>query len=434
MYRKEVNERSPLRILERSIHGGLGQGNLGVVMSRAGAGSTAFLVQVGLDDLMRDRGVLHISLGQSVDHVLSWYDALFDDLAKAHDLADREEVKARIARRRVIQAFSDHHLTPERLERVVELYSANLEFSAKAILVDDWRWEGSLVRRSAELGAFKAIARRLGAELWMTARTHRHDTGSHPTSVPPPVEAYQEIVDVALFLEPQGPNLTVRLMKDHEHAAIVDTTHLHLDCDTLRLVEDDAAPAADVKLPAKARTLLSGGANGAEEAFGACAEEWGLREQNFSFGGREVARTRGLVELTEAELHQGEVSDAYLRARLHRQFPRTPAFRKILQSIWHQVATAQEVFVVGTIQDDQTVKGGTGWAAELARHMHKPVFIFDQERGTWFTAKDEGWESIDPPSIRRARFAGTGTRHLNDAGRAAIRELFVRSFGTVKAS
>ena len=38
MYSKEMNERSPLRLLEKSIRGGLGKGNLGVVMSRAGIG------------------------------------------------------------------------------------------------------------------------------------------------------------------------------------------------------------------------------------------------------------------------------------------------------------------------------------------------------------------------------------------------------------
>ena len=63
MYRKEVNAQSPLRILERSIHGGLGKGKLGVVMARAGTGKTACLVQLGLDDLMRDKNVLHIALG-----------------------------------------------------------------------------------------------------------------------------------------------------------------------------------------------------------------------------------------------------------------------------------------------------------------------------------------------------------------------------------
>ena len=55
MYRKELNERSPLRLLENSIHGGLGRGNLGVVVARHGVGKTAFLVGVALDDLLRSK-------------------------------------------------------------------------------------------------------------------------------------------------------------------------------------------------------------------------------------------------------------------------------------------------------------------------------------------------------------------------------------------
>ncbi len=31
MYRKEVNERSPMRVFEKSMHGGLGRGNVGIV-------------------------------------------------------------------------------------------------------------------------------------------------------------------------------------------------------------------------------------------------------------------------------------------------------------------------------------------------------------------------------------------------------------------
>lgn len=88
MYRKDVNERSPLRILEKSSHGGLGRGNLGVAMARAGVGKTAFLVHVALDDLMRDRKVLHVSLDSPVDHVKSWYDAVFQDLVKTAELSD----------------------------------------------------------------------------------------------------------------------------------------------------------------------------------------------------------------------------------------------------------------------------------------------------------------------------------------------------------
>src|SRR5690242_19252674 len=111
MFQKEVNLGSPLRVLESSIHGGLGQGKLGVVMARAGIGKTAFLVQVALDDLMRDRDVIHFALGQRLEHVQSWYDALFDDLADYTGLENAGLVRASAMRHRLIQASADNRLT-----------------------------------------------------------------------------------------------------------------------------------------------------------------------------------------------------------------------------------------------------------------------------------------------------------------------------------
>ena len=83
MYRKELNERSPLRLFEHSIHGGLGRGNVGVVVARHGIGKTAFLVGIALDDAMRERKVLHVSLDNTVDHIREFYDEIFMDLAHA---------------------------------------------------------------------------------------------------------------------------------------------------------------------------------------------------------------------------------------------------------------------------------------------------------------------------------------------------------------
>jgi hypothetical protein len=51
MYRKFVNARSPLRLLEKGLHGGLGIGNLGVLVAGHGVGKSSFLVGVGLDEL-----------------------------------------------------------------------------------------------------------------------------------------------------------------------------------------------------------------------------------------------------------------------------------------------------------------------------------------------------------------------------------------------
>ena len=82
------------------------------------------------------------------------------------------------------------------------------------------------------------------------------------------------------------------------------------------------------------------------------------------------------------------------------------------------------------MQQDNTVSGGTGWAAELARHFQKLLAVFDQDRKVWLEWSEGAWQTLDaPPIIKRRRFAGTGTRFLTEAGQQAIDDLFENSFG-----
>jgi hypothetical protein len=159
-----------------------------------------------------------------------------------------------------------------------------------------------------------------------------------------------------------------------------------------------------------------------------------MGETHFTFAGRQPPRTRGLVVLSDEELERGSVSEVYIKAQLHRSFPKTETFQRILKSIWHIVATAGEVFVVGSINADGTVKGGTGWGVELARHFDKRLYVYDQNRDGWFRWRDSDWHAAEAPMIRSPRFAGTGTRFPTDKALAAIDELFERSFGPARRS
>lgn len=179
--------------------------------------------------------------------------------------------------------------------------------------------------------------------------------------------------------------------------------------------------------------LFSGGAQGTESEFGRAAERLGIEEVNFSFDGRKPARTRGLRVLNHEELRAGDVSLAYVSRLMHRRYPDTPTFRKILQSIWYQVNAGQEIYVVGAIQPDHTVRGGTGWGAEFAKLCNKPLFVFDQAKNAWFEwdGDHDEWHARpaeNPPTIAHIHITGTGTRVLEDRGRQAIAELFERSF------
>jgi hypothetical protein len=182
------------------------------------------------------------------------------------------------------------------------------------------------------------------------------------------------------------------------------------------------------KLDPRDCILFSGAAKGAEATFGAAAERHGVEEVNFTFDGHGDARSRGIRVLTHAELKGGDVSLAYVSRLMHREFRDTPLFRKVLQTIWHQVNNGQEIYVVGHILDDATVKGGTGWGAEFAKLCNKALFVFDQEKGAWFRWDGAAWQKASEPVISHRQFTGTGTRFLNDAGRRAIDELFERTF------
>lgn len=174
--------------------------------------------------------------------------------------------------------------------------------------------------------------------------------------------------------------------------------------------------------------LYSGGAVGAESCFGENAEKYGIDEVNFSFEGHETGRTRGIRILNHEELKQGDVSQSYVSSLMHRTYPNTPILKKVLQTIWFQVNSSQEIFVIGTIQSDNTVKGGTGWGAEFAKLCNKALYVFDQVKNSWFKWNGTNWVEFAEPKITNIHFAGTGTRMLNENGKKAIEDLFKRSF------
>jgi hypothetical protein len=174
--------------------------------------------------------------------------------------------------------------------------------------------------------------------------------------------------------------------------------------------------------------LYSGGAAGAEAEFGGCAERHGIEEVNFTFDGHTIQRRRGVRVLNHEELQAGDVSLEYVSRLMHRRYTDAPTIRKVLQTLWYQINNGQEIYVVGAIQPDETVKGGTGWGAEFAKLCNKPLFVFDQDKNGWCRWTAETFEAVKDPVIKHKHFTGTGTRFLKDNGRAAIHALFDRSF------
>jgi len=175
-------------------------------------------------------------------------------------------------------------------------------------------------------------------------------------------------------------------------------------------------------------TLYSGGAQGAENQFGKLAEYYGIQEVNYTFEGHKIERTRGVRFLTDEELAQKDVSLTYVAKLLSRRFTNAEKMRKVLQTIMWQVESSHQIFVVGTVLDDGTVKGGTGWGAEFAKICNKELFVFGQVKDAWFKWQQGEWITVDAPVITDKKFTGTGTRFIEANGIKALEDLFARSF------
>lgn len=435
MYRKEVNEHSPMRVFENSMHGGLGRGNLGVVVARAGVGKTALLVQIALDDLMRDRKVLHISHENAVDHVRAYYDEIFHEIAVATRLEAPEAVHLDVERNRLIYSHASSTKTApasmrggessiERIRNTVRFARDVAHFEPDAIIIDGFDFEHC---NEAGVRALRDMASEMGVELWASAQTNI--PAREVKDIPAPIDRFKDLLGVVVLLEPANDHLRIRLLKDHDNAELADL-HLRLDPHSMRIIDEDVPPQSDRPRDSRRFKMHSGGARGAEAAFGACAEKWGMTEINYTFDGHRMReRKRGVVELSAADLKKGDFSLVYASRRLGRVLSDIPLVRNVLQTIWHQVNFASQVFVVGVIQEDGTVRGGTGWGAELARLWKKPLFVYDQEKRGWFQWSGKAWEMVTEPIIRGENFCGTGTQNLSDDGREAINALFFRSFG-----
>jgi hypothetical protein len=445
MYRNEVNEQSPMRVFERSIKGGLGAGNLGVVVSRPGVGKTALLVQIALDDLLRDRRVLHISHEHPVEHVRAFYDELFHDLSTAHHLVQPTVVRLEIERNRLI--YSHLHASTEnppsrrggsssvgRIEQTIAFARELAHFEPHAIIIDGFDFDNA---RPEALASLKETAEKLGVEMWLSAKTEETaapPSVSGPSSVPSLLKRFYDDVAVIVQLRTDGRAVHLQLLKDHDNDDVSELA-LRLDPTTMRVVDSDLPKRPRAPKDPKRFHLISGGARGAEAIFGRNAERWGVKETHYSFDGHPfLERERGVVVLDERELGKGDFSLVYASHRLSRPLSEIPNIRRILQTAWHQITAASEVFVIGAIQENGTVRGGTGWGSELARLWSKPICVFDQVRGGWWRWDATTWRKEPAPVIERVQFAGIGTTNLTSEGSKAIEELFERSFGPAPSS
>lgn len=233
MHSKELNERSPLRLLDQSIHGGLGRGNIGVVVARHGVGKTAFLVGVALDDLMRGRKVLHVALDEPVDKIRDYYDEIFMDLARSSGLEDVGVERLEIERNRNIHTYRGNTFSVGKLREAISFLKDHMHFEPAALIIEGYRFDKA---GPEDISALRTIARDIDGELWMSAVTHREST-KNTRGIPEPLAHLESSFDVILSMDQAGSRVNLSLLKDHDNPD-VSQVRVALDPTTLLLIQE----------------------------------------------------------------------------------------------------------------------------------------------------------------------------------------------------
>jgi hypothetical protein len=204
---------SLLKILEKSSRKGLGRGNLGVLVARAGVGKTACLVHIAMDKLLRNEKLVHASLQDSPEKVTYYYNVIFSELANALNLADPYELKAQIEKNRMILAYLNQSFDLHRLRENLKNLSEKVGFVPDTLIVDGLDFS----RVEVEMfEGFKKLAQEFQVEVWFSALSKGSPDDVKTPGIPAPADKFQDLFSIVIGLQPTPSAVELRLLKDHE--------------------------------------------------------------------------------------------------------------------------------------------------------------------------------------------------------------------------
>ncbi|AEF86927.1 conserved hypothetical protein [Treponema primitia ZAS-2] len=213
MVKQELIQRSPVRIFEKSIHGGLGAGEVGIISSQSGIGKTSVLVQIALDKLLQTKKVIHVSFTQHTDYVLAWYEDIFDEFVKKKNLENSREVKNELIKNRVLMNFNQDGVTGEQILKSLRAMIVDGGFNADALIIDGFDFN----RMSRErIAGAKEFAKELGFSVWYSCTVKSDAPAYDKKGIPLVVTDFVDLVDVVIVLEPRQDHIALTVSKDRD--------------------------------------------------------------------------------------------------------------------------------------------------------------------------------------------------------------------------
>jgi hypothetical protein len=233
MVKSELIARSPVRIFEKSIHGGLKNGEAGLIVSSSGVGKTSVLVQLALDKLLQNRKVIHVSFTQNTGYVLAWYEDIFDEFISRKNLENAREVKNEVTKNRVLMNFNQDGVTGDQVIRSIRAMIVEGGFKAESIIVDGFDF--NRMNRSL-LESIKNAAAELNLEIWYSCTVKGEGPLWDKQGIPFIIKDYADLVDVIILLDPKSDHIELTVSKDRSSVKL-ESMAMRLDPKTLLILE-----------------------------------------------------------------------------------------------------------------------------------------------------------------------------------------------------
>jgi len=180
--------------------------------------------------------------------------------------------------------------------------------------------------------------------------------------------------------------------------------------------------------------IITGGAIGSDNVFATKALNRGIDVDIHSFKDHtwqipnSNRKHAAIITHTDEELNDAIPYLKEANKTLKRQIPPAGYIRNLLCRNYYQINNTECVIAIGRLDSaTNTVKGGTGWAVQMALDKRLPVFLFDMISNLWLASFSRAriisvWHR--PILKEYDLITGIGSRELTPKGAQEIKNLF----------
>lgn len=224
MLKKKLILSDPLKFLKNEKNIELLKDGFTAVASRAGVGKTAFLVQIAISQLIKEKKVLHISIQDPVDKINLWYQEIFRHLTKQFETKQSRQLWENLIAHRFIMTFETESFNILKLKkRIDELKTQNI-FVPTLIIIDGLTFDESIF---TELDDFRNFAKLHDLNIWFSVRTHRHQISDNDNIFHQLGDQFSDFFNTIIQLVPEKEQIQAKWFSrnndlNNHHSLFID--------------------------------------------------------------------------------------------------------------------------------------------------------------------------------------------------------------------